>query len=137
MFKGIVILAIVGGLFAYFVFNFVGQIEGDDAATQFSADSKKAKEFAKYYKKDAAGYPILALGETPIAKAREVWKESPVMKKVLDLFPKFEQMREEINIQVDESPFRQYLLKKLDDVQSQYLGGVIDSDKAKEMLQNL
>ena len=137
MFKGFVILAIIGGLFAYFVFNFVGQVEEDDPTTQLSKDAQKAKEFAKYYKKDAAGYPVLVFGETPIAKAREVWRESPVMREVLDLFPQFELMKGAINTQVDDGPFRRYLLKRLDEVESQYLGGTIDSDKAKEMLQNL
>ncbi|WP_292657719.1 hypothetical protein [Nitratifractor sp.] len=137
MFKGFVILAIVGGLFAYFVFHFVGSIEKNDTASSYSQEQDKTEDNAKYYTKDAAGYTVLAVGKIPLAKAREVWKESTVMQDVLELFPRFELMKESIKSHVEEGPFRRYLLKKLDDIETQYLGGKIDSFKAKEMFQNL
>ncbi|WP_148224912.1 hypothetical protein [Nitratifractor salsuginis] len=123
--------------FAYFVFHFVSGIEGDDPTTQLSQDARKAKELAKYYKKDALGDWILAVGKVPTSKAKEIWRESPVMKQTLALFPKFNLMKETIMTQVEEGEFRRQLLKRLDDVANRYLSGEIDAEKAKELIRNL
>jgi hypothetical protein len=135
--KGLILLAAVGIGFAYFVFHFVSGVENEDPKNLLSQDERKARELAKYYKKDAAGDWILVVGNVPLAKAKEIWHESPVMKQTLALFPKFDLMKEMIKTQVDEGPFRQQLLKRLDEVQDQYLSGTIDADKAKEMIRNL
>jgi hypothetical protein len=135
--KGLIALILVGAAFAYFVFQFVSSVEESDPTTQLSKDARKAKEFAKYYKKDATGEWVLAVGTVPTSKAREIWRESPVMKKTLAFFPKFDLMKEMIMIQVEEGPFRQQLLKRLDVVQDRFLSGEIDAEKAKELIQNL
>jgi len=135
--KGLIVLALVGAAFAYFVFHFVSGIEENDTTAQLSSDARKAKEFAKYYRKDALGDWVLVVHQVPVKKAREIWRESPIMKNVLKLFPKFGLMKELIKTQVEESPFRRQLLKRLDAVEDQYLSGTIDSEKAKEMIRNL
>jgi len=135
--KGFILLVGIGGLFAYFVFNFVGNVERDTPSSQEVQSRKAEQDFARYYIKDAAGYPVLALGNTPLSKAREVWGKSPILDDVLELFPRFDLMKKSITLHVEEGDFRRYLLKRLDEVESQYLGGTIDPDRAKEMIRNL
>jgi hypothetical protein len=137
MFKGFVILVAVGALFAFFVFNFVSDVERADPNTLISKDEKKAKEFAKYYKEDATGEQILDFRGASLAKAKEVWRESPIRQEILDNFPQFEIMKEMIDQRIVESDFRRYLLKKLDEVESEYFSGTIDSAKAHKILTEL
>jgi len=134
MFKGFVVLVAVGALFAFFVFDFVSDVEKDDPTTMISKDAKKAKEFARYYRTDAAGNRILDFSGASMAKAREVWRESPIRREILDQFPQFQYMQESIKLYMVDSPFRRALLKKLDEVEGLYLSGTIDSDRAKDML---
>ena len=137
MFKGFVILVAVGALFAYFVFNFVSDVEKNDPNTMISKDERKAKEYAKYYKSDVTGELILDFRGASLAKAREVWRESPIRKDILDNFPQFELMKEMIDQRIVDSAFRRYLLKKLDEVESAYFSGSIDSTKAGKILIDL
>ena len=137
MFKGFVILVAVGGLFAYFIFNFVSDIEADDPNTMISKDERKAREYAKYYKTDAAGDQILDFRGASLDKAKEVWRESPIRREILENFPQFEIMRDMIDQRVVESEFKKYLLKKVDEVESSYFSGSIDSVKAQKILTDL
>jgi len=137
MFKGFVILVAVGALFAFFVFNFVSDVEKDDPNTMISKDERKAKEFAKYYKKDVTGEQVLDFRGASLAKAKEVWRESPIRQEILDNFPQFEIMKEMIDQRIVDSAFRRYLLKKLDEVESAYFSGSIDSSKASKILTDL
>jgi hypothetical protein len=137
MFKGFVILVAVGALFAYFVFNFVSDVEKDDPNTMISKDERKAKEFAKYYKKDATGEQVLDFRGASLSKAKEVWRESPIRREILNNFPQFEIMKEMIDQRIVESEFRSYLLKKLDEVESEYFSGSIDSGQANKILTEL
>jgi len=137
MFKGFIILLAIGGLFAYFVFNFVSDVEGEDPDTLISKDERKAKEFAKYYKTDAAGGRVLDFRGVSIAKAKEVWRESPIRRKILDNFPQFDLMRQLTDQLLVDSKFKRYFLKRLEEVESEYFSGAINSQKAKKLLTDL
>ena len=137
MFKGLLVLLLVGIAFAYFVFNFVGDVERNDPQSYISKNERKAKEFARYYEKDVLGEPVLALQGVPMSKAREVWHESQMPKEMLENFPDFEAIREFIHDRIKPSLFRKKLLERVDAIESDYLGGAIDPDTAREKLSNL
>jgi len=137
MFKGFIALLLIGGAFAYFVFNFVGDVEKEDPNSYVSKNEKKAKAWAKYYTKDALGEPVLSFGDTPVKTADEVWKESQLRQEMLENFPDFEGIRQFVNDRMEPSLFRKYLLEKIDKIESDYMGGTIDSEKAKKQLLNL
>jgi hypothetical protein len=130
--KGFVILILVGAAFAYMVFNFVSDIEQDD--TRYPG--MKKEDSSRYYKKDAAGDMVLDFTGASISKAKKIWSESPIKDDILDYFPNFEIMREMIGEELVDSNFRRYLLQKFDEVETDYLGGSIDSEKAREKLAN-
>jgi len=136
MLKGFVILVGVGVLFAYFVFNFVGNVEEDDETSVASQDKRKAEEYAKYYHKDAAGNRVLDFSNAPLSKAQAVWKESPIRQKIIEQVPQFEYMKEMINIYLAKSPFRDRLLKRLEKIEGKYLSGSIDTDEARRLLED-
>jgi len=137
MYKGLLLLLAVGIAFAYFVFHFVGSVESDDPDSYTSKNEQKAKEWAQYYKKDALGEPVLIFGNTPVQKADQVWKESSLRKEMLENFPDFEAIRQFVHDRLEPSAFRKYLLEKIDDIESDYMGGRIDSEEAKSRLSDL
>jgi len=133
--KGFIVLILVGAAFAYIVFNFVSDIEQNDPQS-FGASRPQSQAYKKYYKKDVTGDTVLDLSGVPISKAKKVWAESPIRAEALENFPNFEMMRDVIESRLTKSPFRDYLLRKLDDVETDFLGGSIDSSKARERLTN-
>jgi len=137
MFKGFIILLIVGLGFVYFVFSFVGDVERSDSDSYVSKSEKQAKEWAKYYKKDVLGQPVLDLKGAPMKTAKEVWEQSQLREEMLENFPDFELMRQFVNDRLLPSSFRDYLLQKIERVESDYLAGSIDSAKARAALTNL
>ena len=137
MLKGFVILLLIGISFAYFVFNFVGDVEESDPNSYVSKNQKKAKEWAKYYTKDVLGQPVLNLKGASLKTAKEVWKDSQLRLEMLEVFPNFEGMREFVEERLKDSPFREYLLQKIDKIESAFQEGSIDSARAKKMLTDL
>jgi hypothetical protein len=140
--KGLLVLAIVGVAFAYFVFNFVGDVENEDihkieSLNPSNAEERKKKEILEYYRQDVTGTPILDLSGVSIENAKRIWKESPTKKRIMQLFPNFHLMRDMIKLKLAPSEFRDLLLEKLSQIESDYLSGTISSYKAKEEIGNL
>ena len=137
MLKGFVILMAIGLAFAYFVFNFVGDVERSDSNSYVSKSEKQAREWAKYYTQDVLGRQVLDLKGAPMQTAREVWVQSRLREEMLEHFPDFEMMRQFVHDRLRPSPFRKYLLEKIDETEGDYLAGTIDTEKAKKILTNL
>ncbi len=137
MLKGFIILLGVGVAFAYFVFNFVGDVERSDPDSFVSKDERKQKEWAKYYTKDALENPVLDLKKAPMKLAKEIWAESQLRQEMLSNFPDFELVRNFVNERLRPSPFRDYLLKKIDEIETDYQAGTIDSETARKRLESI
>jgi len=139
MLKGFIGLLIIGVAFAYFVFNFVGDVENDDITNHYTnVDGGTIKEWEKkYYQTDDIGEQVLDFSNTPIKTAKRVWDDSPLKKEMLSEFPDFESMKEYIKTRLLPSPFQKYLLKKLNDTESSYLSGSIDANEAKSKIIDL
>ncbi len=133
--RGILILVGVGAIFAYFVTNFVHNIEEEDPNV-YGVDENNAKKYAKYYSKDAIGDLVLDPSSISIETAKKVWASSPIKNDILDLFPKFDLIKDSIKSRLKNSEFKSYLLKKIGEIEDSFLAGEIDSDKAKKMIEN-
>jgi len=136
MLKGFLILAAVGAVFAYLVFNFVTGVEEEDPRA-FSGLRSEKKIAAKYYRIDAAGDRVLDLNGVPEGEMRKVWESSSIRQDLLEEFPHFEAMRDILHQEVKEGPFREKLLQVIDRVEGEYLSGKIDSTKAQKILNQM
>ncbi len=144
MIKNILIIGGVGVGFLYLIVNFISNVnQGEQVASTVPAGNNgyatqiTDDDMKRFYTKDATGSEILDLNNMPLEQAKSVWIQSSVKDKVLSLFPNFNYMRDQIKLKVREGKFREYLLRKLDEVESDYLSGSIDSLKAQEMISNL
>jgi len=134
MLKGFLILAAAGAVFAYLVFNFVADVEEEDPRAFSGLRSEQGLE--RYYSEDAAGDRVLDLDGVAQEEARKVWEQSPIRQELIENFPQFEAMRDLIHQQIKGGAFRDRLLKVLDEMESDYLSGSIDSVEAKRRLSN-
>jgi hypothetical protein len=137
MFKGFIILLGVGALFAYFVFNFVGDVEKDDPTSHVGKNEKEARAYARYYHIDDAGNRVLDLSSLSVEEAKKVWHVSPIRQRVLEQFPQFQYMKETIMLYLPASPFRSFLLQRLEKVEGDYLSGTIDARRARVILRSI
>ncbi len=134
--KGIVLMFLAGLGFMYLVTNLVDTAESTTPGLE-SSQSKKAKEYAQYYRKDINGDDMLNFSGVPLSKAKEVWSESTVKSRMLSYFPDFDTMKEIVGIQLNKSEFKTFLLKNLKKIENDYLDGTISLDQAREALQHL
>jgi len=134
--KGFMLLLLVGAGFAYFIYYFVTDVSGEDPLYKLSPELRKEKELANYYKKDpVTGDWVMRVGGLSEEKAKKLWREGPILQEVLDNFPKFDLMKEIVRNQVSQSPFRQKLLRHLDNIEDRYLSGEIDAQRARELIE--
>ena len=122
--------------FMYLVTNLVDTAESTTPGLE-SSQSKKAKEYAQYYRKDINGDDMLNFSGVPLSKAKEVWSESTVKSRMLSYFPDFDTMKEIAESQLNKSEFKTFLLKTLKKTENDYLDGAINLDRARKALQYL
>lgn len=134
--KGIAVMFLAGLGFMYLVTNLVDTAESTTPGLE-SSQSKKAKEYAQYYRKDINGDDMLNFSGVPLSKAKEVWGESTVKSRMLSYFPDFDTMKEIAESQLNKSEFKTFLLKTLKKTEGEYLDGAINLDQARKALQYL
>jgi len=133
MVKGIAILALIGALFAYLIFDFVGN---EDTENSFLYQNNK-KDWAKYYTTDIMGDPVLDLSGVQFNEAKAIWDASDLKQEMMDNFPNFELIKRYVKSRLKPSAFRKYLLNKIKEIENQYISGNIDYDEAKFRLENI
>ena len=128
--KGILLMIAAGIGFMYMVTNFVSQAE---STTPGLADKQtlKEKEYAQFYEKDINGDDVLNFSGAPLSKAIEVWNASTVKMRTLSYFPDFDNMRQIVESQLQDSAFKEYLLSYCKRVERKYLDGTMSLDQAK------
>ena len=129
-------MLVAGLAFMYLVTNLVDTAESTTPGLE-NTQSRKAREYARYYKKDINGDDVLNFAGVPLSKAKAVWNESTIKNMMLDYFPDFGMMKQIAGSQLDESKFKDFLLKSLEKTENDYLDGTISLDQAKRAVQHL
>ncbi len=65
---------------------------------------------------------------------KKIWNSSPLKIEMLTLFPRFEEMKEFVNNNIEDDTFKNRLLTHIDDVQEKYIGGTLTQESAKASL---
>ena len=119
-----------GVAFFYMVVDLVNEAESTTPGLQ-NSQSRKAREYEKYYKTDINGDDILSLIGVSLIKAKSVWRESPLKYNILSYFPDFDMMNQMIENQIQESQFKTFLVHKFKKIEGDYLDGAITLDQAR------
>jgi len=126
-------MALAGLAFMYLVTNLVDTAESTTPGLE-NIQSRKAKEYAQYYRKDINGDDMLDFSGAPLSKAKAVWNESTVKHRVLSYFPDFDTMKQIAESQLYKSEFKTFLLKTMKKIEGDYQDGTINLDQAREAI---
>lgn len=69
-----------------------------------------------------------------IDENKKIWINSPIKDKMLSLFPRFTEMKEFIEMNLDDSDFKSKLLTHIDTINERYIGGELNPESAKASL---
>ena len=130
------VMLVAGLAFMYLVTNLVDTAESTTPGLE-NTQSRKAREYAQYYKKDINGDDVLNFAGVPLSKAKAVWNESTVKNTMLGYFPDFGTMKQIAQGQLNESEFKDFLLKILEKTENDYLDGTIGLDQARKAIEHL
>ncbi len=129
-------MILAGAGFMYLVTNLVSEAESTTPGLE-NSQSRKAKEYAQYYRKDVNGDDMLNFAGVPLSKAKAVWSESTVKDKVLSYFPDFDTMKQIAEGQLNKSEFKTFLLNRLKKIEGDYLDGAINLDQARKAFEDI
>jgi len=129
-------MILAGAGFMYLVTNLVSEAESTTPGLE-NSQSRKAKEYAQYYREDVNGDDMLNFAGVPLAKAKAVWSESTVKDKASGYFPDFDTMKQIVDGQLDKSEFKTFLLKRFKKIEGDYLGGTINLDQARKAFEDI
>jgi hypothetical protein len=123
--------ALVFGLLSYFK-----DMERHDTVGLSYSDIQK--EDKGRYKLNSVGESILELNGLSEAQKMDAWRRSPIQDDMIDMFPNFQKMKDFINHRVvDDGEFKANMLKTIDELESAYIAGEIDSQIVKAKLSHL
>ncbi len=123
--------ALVFGLLSYFK-----DMERHDTVGLSYSDVQK--EDKGRYKLNSVGESILELNGLSEAQKMDAWRRSPIQDDMIDMFPNFQKMKDFINHRVvDDGEFKVNMLKTIDELESAYIAGEIDSQSVKAKLSHL
>ncbi len=129
-------MILAGMGFMYLVTNLVGEAESTTPGLE-NSQSRKAKEYAQYYRKDINGDDMLNFAGVPLSKAKAVWSESTVKYRVMSYFPDFDTMKQIAESQLNKSEFKTFLLAKMKKIEGDYLDGAINLDQARKAFEDI
>ncbi len=134
--KNIFMLIVSGLGIIYLVIHFIGNIQKNDD-TYINDDYKAQHQYDKYNKLDSIGEHILDLTDTSSAIQVGAWNNSVLKGEFLNLFPDFEEMKNYIKDRLRGKIIREKLIKKVNNVESKFIAGLIDDEEAKRELSTL
>jgi len=133
--KGILVIVVIGAAIIYFATNFTG--DGPiDRDVSWSVSNKNGK-LAPYYEEDVIGNQVLNLSSVSFDQAKTIWPSTPTAQKIASIVPDFDLARIEIENDVAEGAFRQYLLESLKKLERRFLIGKIQSSQVGKAILNL
>ncbi len=129
------IFVVVGAFFAYFLLGYVKNSEGQKDDTVFvDAGSKYGNDPKKRH-----GTYTHSVDFTGVEEWRQAdkWQQSLLHEEFMRLFPDFQSMREFAKSNIIGDSFKEKLVSKIDQVESDFYENKIDKNEALGELDNL
>jgi hypothetical protein len=133
--KSFLIFLIIGVGFFYFVINVVKETDTD--TEKIHSTSYQQEQYAKYHKTDSIGQDILDVTLADPATQLKVWNSSALKAELLDIFPDFDTMKGFVQNRVRGEPLVRKLTQKINEVEDKFFSGTINSEQAKQALEQL
>lgn len=133
--KSLFFFILIGVGFLYFITQFIGDIQEDE---KFQNEDYKVKhQYDRYKSVDSIGREIIDVRDTAETTQVEAWNNSKLRTDLVELFPDFSAMKTFVKERVRGDLLQKKLNHLIDDVESQYFSGAMDSETAKKSLGQL
>ena len=129
--KGLLTFLAIGLIAIYLVTNLIGDIQ-DDGEKQ--RGTYKKDKYEQYHTVDIVGDTILDVQNIDEKKQLEVWNNSEQKQEFIELFPNFDAMKRYINGKIRGDALQEKLLKRIDDVEIQFISGTLNGEQSKAKL---
>jgi hypothetical protein len=80
---------------------------------------------------------VLDVNALPLDRAKAVWRAVPIKDDILALLPDFDTAKTEAGNRIVKGTFRNYVLKKIEEIKGKFLVGEVTLDEAKRRLSEL
>lgn len=134
--KSFMIFVALGMGFLYFVTTFIGDIQAEDEAYQ-NNDYNQERQYDQYQSVDSIGQGILDLTGTDAKTQLGAWNSSMLKEEFLDLFPRFDEMKNFTNDRIRGKILQDKLTQTLNMIEDKFFSGTMDSEQAKRELSEL
>ena len=137
MSKSVMIFGFIVFLIISWLIGFVDELH-DDVDVNYGFNEKKLVEGdMRNYKLDSVGNNVLELSSLSLVEKKKLWKDSPLQDEMIALFPNFSDIKYFIENRIeDDGSFKEELLKHVESVQEEYIGGGMTGNRAKAILSN-
>ena len=132
-----VILA--GIMISLIVFWLIGFVNGlnEDIDVSHKID-KKASSSKSHMTMNSFGDEVLLLSGLSMKEKKRLWNDSNLKLEMLELFPHFMEMKAFVEEYVeDDGTFKDELLRHMENIEFEYIGGSMSGEKAKASLSKL
>ena len=127
--KGLLTFLAIGLIAIYMVTNMIGDIQ-DDGEKQRGTYKKENQ----YQGVDIVGDTILDVQNIDEKKQLEAWNKSELQHEFIELFPNFDAMKRYVNDRIRGDALQNKLLKRIDDVEIQFISGTLNGEQSKSKL---
>jgi len=132
----VIFFAILIGIFIYWFMGTMNNII-DETDVTIGVNEKSlvsgSKSTTSY---NANGSEIIVFNGVSIKEKKRLWNNSDLKVEMIELFPKFSEINDFVEEHVEDDAFKTLLLSHVKDVEFNYIGGSLSSEKAKQKLSN-
>jgi len=132
----VIFFAILIGLFIYWFMGTMNNLIDDtDVSIGFNekaavTGSKSATEY------NANGNEVIVFNGVSMKEKKRLWNNSDLKLEMIELLPKFSEIKYFIDEHVEDEEFKKLLLSHVEKVEFKYIGGSLTVAKAKQELSN-
>lgn len=134
--KSFMLFILIGIAGAFFVTNFVGDLQKEDEVYRNDGYNME-HAYDQYKTEDSIGRDILDVTGAPVSVQMDAWNASVLKKEFLDIFPDFSGMKTFVQERVRGNALRSKLNSTLDSVETAYFSGAMGAEDAKRKLGSL
>ena len=134
--KSLFVFVLIGLGAIYLLTDFIGDIQSEDDAYR-NHDYKVEHKYDQYQRVDSVGRSILVVNDADAKTQVDAWQISMVKVEFLELFPNYTEMKLFVKERVRGDILEKKLIQTINDVESRFFSGVINTEQAKRMLASL
>jgi hypothetical protein len=134
--NGFIILLILGAGFAFYTLKFMRSVESEPAKQGYTYTPTEDM-LNRYIKESPSGDRVFDPANLDIKKAKELWNLSSLKDGMMELYPKFELMKDYAKLHISRGAFLDLILSKLDEAETKYQTGEANFEEARRIVENL